>query len=213
MKIAIEKNARILAAFAIACTLVVGITFELTKDRIAQQEQKELLSTLHAIVPDDIHDNDMSQRCVLVTDELLGGLEQQTVYLATQNEQPVAAAITAIAPNGYSGKIYLIAAFNIDGAVSGVRVLKHNETPGLGDKIEERKSDWVYSFNGKTLEDINSSRWAVAKDGGMFDQFTGATITPRAIVKAVGDVSSFFEQNKDALFSASNDCGVENESE
>lgn len=207
MKIAIEKNARILALFAIACTAVVGITYELTKDRIAKQEQKELLSTLHAIVPDSIHDNDMSAHCVTVNDALLGMNGEQLAYLATINEKPVAAAIETIAPDGYNGKIHLIVAMNYDGSVSGVRTIKHKETPGLGDKIEIRKSNWITGFSGKTDEQITSPRWGVKKDGGMFDQFTGATITPRAVVKAVANTAEFFRHNKEQLFSQDNMCG------
>ncbi|REL35979.1 electron transport complex subunit RsxG [Thalassotalea euphylliae] len=209
MKIAITKNAKILALFAVACTAVVSLTFELTKNRIKQQEQKQLLSTLHAVVPDDIHDNDMSQRCVRINDPLLGSSDDQLAYLATQNDQPIAAAITSVAPDGYSGKIFLIVAMRVDGKLSAVRVLKHQETPGLGDKVEERKSDWIFSFNNRSKEELESSRWAVEKDGGMIDQFTGATITPRAVVKAVKKTANYFEQHKDTLFQQANACEVE----
>ena len=209
MKLAIQKNAQILAAFAVACTAVVGLTYELTKGRIYTQEQQQLLKTLHAIVPEESHNNDMSLNCVYIQDELLGTKEQQTAYLAMQDEQPVAAAITTIAPDGYNGKIHLIAAFDMNGTITGVRTLKHKETPGLGDKIEMRKSDWITVFTGKTESDINSPRWAVKKDGGMFDQFTGATITPRAVVNAIHNTSLYFEKNKAALFELPNRCGVE----
>ncbi|NMP32764.1 electron transport complex subunit RsxG [Thalassotalea sp. M1531] len=209
MRIAIEKNAKILALFAIACTAVVGLTYELTKGRIKQQEQQELLSTLHAIVPDDAHDNDMSAHCISVNDPLLGANEEQIAYLATKNEQPIAAAITTIAPDGYNGKIHLIVAVNVDGSISGVRTLKHKETPGLGDKIELRKSDWIKDFSGKTLEQLLSNRWAVKKDGGMFDQFTGATITPRAVVKAVKNTAAYFNKHKTTLFEQTNICGAD----
>lgn len=209
MKLAITKNAKILALFAIACTAVVALTFELTKNRIKQQEQKQLLNTLHAVVPDDIHDNDMSQRCVSINDPLLGTDENQLAYLATQNDQPVAAAITSVAPDGYSGKIFLMVAMHIDGKLGAVRVLKHQETPGLGDKVEERKSDWIFSFDNRSQAELTSSRWAVEKDGGMIDQFTGATITPRAVVKAVKNTATYFEQHKAMLFQQENACEVE----
>lgn len=207
MKTAIQNNGKILALFAVACTAFVGLTYELTKSKIAQQEQRQLLSTLHSIIDKNAHDNDMSKHCVSVTNEALGSNEPQLVYLATNNEQPVAAAITTTAPDGYNGNIQLIVAVNIDGSLSGVRVLKHKETPGLGDKIETRKSDWVYSFNNKKYEDILEPRWAVKKDGGTFDQFTGATITPRAIVKAVKLTSMYFMKEKDVIFSMPNQCG------
>lgn len=207
MKLAIQKNAQILAAFAIACTAVVGITHQLTKDRIKQQEQAQLLQTLQSIVPKESHDNVMSEHCVLVNDDRLSNSEPQIVYLATQNDIPAGAAITSIAPDGYNGNIHLITAIDANGEITGVRVLKHKETPGLGDKVELRKSDWVLNFNGKDLTDINGPRWAVKKDGGMFDQFTGATITPRAVVKSVKRVALYYAENNARLFEQPNHCG------
>ncbi|WP_448212193.1 electron transport complex subunit RsxG [Colwellia sp. MEBiC06753] len=208
MRIAIEKNAKILALFAIGCTALVGLTYELTKGRIKAQEQSELLSTLHAIVSDDVHDNIMSNHCIIVQDELLGTNEPHKAYLATLAEQPVAAAITTTAPDGYNGKIELIVAVNIDGSIGGVRTLKHQETPGLGDKIETRKSDWIYTFTDRTDSEVQSNRWKVKKDGGMFDQFTGATITPRAVVKAIKNTAHYFEKNKTTLFQQAHNCEV-----
>ena len=204
MKLTIQKNAKILAIFAVVCTAVVGVTNELTKDRIKSQEQTQLLNTLKSIVPPQNHDNDMSQSCVNVMDENLSSSESQIAYLATIAGKPMGAAITSIAPDGYNGKIHLISAFDINGNITGVRVLKHKETPGLGDKVELRKSQWVKSFDNKTNEDINGPRWAVQKDGGMFDQFTGATITPRAVVNAVRNASTYFEANKTSLFEQTN---------
>lgn len=207
MKLTIQKNAKILAIFAVVCTAVVGVTNELTKDRIKSQEQAQLLNTLKSIVPPQNHDNDMSQSCVNVMDENLSSSESQIAYLATIAGKPMGAAITSIAPDGYNGKIHLISAFDINGNITGVRVLKHKETPGLGDKVELRKSQWIKSFDNKTNEDINGKRWAVQKDGGMFDQFTGATITPRAVVNAVRNASTYFEANKTSLFEQTNACG------
>ncbi len=206
MKLAIEKNARILAIFAIVCTAIVGITFEFTKNRIKKQEQAQLLSTLKSIVPATIHNNDMSEHCVGITDEQLGSNTPQIAYLATLNGQAAGAAITSVAPDGYNGNIFIISAFTVDGTITGVRVLKHKETPGLGDKVELRKSDWVKSFDSKTFDDMNESRWAVKKDGGQFDQFTGATITPRAVVKAVRQAALFFNKNMSSLFEQPNMC-------
>jgi len=206
MRIAIEKNAKILALFAVACTSVVGMVNLLTKDRIIQQEQQELLSTLNSIIPAEVHNNNMFQDCVLITDVELANGMQQKAYLARMDEAPVAAAITTIAPDGYNGNIHMLVAVNIDGSVSGVRVLKHQETPGLGDKIEQRKSPWITSFSGKRVASDTDSRWAVAKDGGMFDQFTGATITPRAVVNAVKQTLLYVNKNQQALFSQDGSC-------
>lgn len=205
---AINKNSKVLTLFALACTATVGIVNELTKDKIYQQEQLQLLSTFNQIIETDRYNNELALDCVKVTDERLGSDDAQTIYLARFNSSPVAAAIKTNAPQGYSGNISLIVAVNIDGSVKGVRALAHKETPGLGDKIDIKKSDWINSFIGKKIESENDSRWSVSKDGGMFDQFTGATITPRAVVKAVKNTTQFFNEKKHMLFSLPNECRV-----
>ena len=211
MSVAISKNSKILALFAISCTAIVGLVNELTKDRIYHQQQKQLLSTLNNIIEAKRYNNELTLDCVKVNSLALGSDKQQTVYLARLNSTPVAAAITAVAPNGYNGNIELIVAMNVDGSINGVRILNHQETPGLGDKIDLAKSNWITSFSGKSLMSQNDSRWAVAKDGGMFDQFTGATITPRAVVAAVKKTALYFKENQNSLFSQKNDCQLTNE--
>jgi len=114
--------------------------------------------------------------------------------------EPVALVIEALAPDGYSGTIRLLVGINIDGSLGGVRVVAHRETPGLGDAIEEERSDWILGFTGKSLQDPPLQKWAVKKDGGAFDQLTGATITPRAVVKAVRQALLYYRDQKDALF-------------
>ena len=206
MKIAITHNAKILALFAITCTFIVGLVDFVTKDKIAEQAELNLLNTLHSIIEPSRLNNDLYNDCLIVSDPLLGNGIEQTVYLARFNEQPIAAAITATAPDGYNGNISLLIAVNINGSISGVRTLQHNETPGLGDKIELRKSDWIKSFSNKTFEGENDKRWAVKKDGGTFDQFTGATITPRAVVNAVRNTAIYFNDNKTSLFTSNASC-------
>ncbi|MDG1732644.1 MAG: electron transport complex subunit RsxG [Thalassotalea sp.] len=203
MKVAVQNNAKVLALFAIACTALVSVVNWLTKDTIIRQQQQQLLSTLYDVIPAERLNNDLYHDCqVIAGNDYLGGDDEQMAYIARMDNMPVAVAITSAAPDGYNGKIKLIVALNVDGSVSGVRVLKHQETPGLGDKIETRKNDWIYGFNGKTVEAENDLRWAVKKDGGMFDQFTGATITPRAVVKAVKNTALYFNKNKDSILSA-----------
>lgn len=206
MRKSIQKNALFLALFALACTLVVATTAHLTRDKISQQAERQLLKTLSTIIDPKLHNNNIYQDCVLVQDSALGGLNEHPVYLATQDNTPVAAALTVIASDGYNGNITLLVAINIDGSVSGVRTLSHQETPGLGDKIETRKSDWILSFEGKKLIGNNDNRWAVSKDGGMFDQFTGATITPRAVIKAVTQSLHYFKEHQNTLFERSPNC-------
>jgi len=206
MFLSIKKNAQILAAFAIICTAITGLVNELTKNTIEVQHQQQLLTTLHAIINPKRLDNDMYHDCVVVSDPALGTNDPQKVYLATLKGQPVAAAITTIAPDGYSGNIELLVAINANGSISGVRALKHQETPGLGDKIEIRKSSWIRSFVGKVVHGKQDSQFAVAKDGGMFDQFTGATITPRAVVKAVKNTVLYFNKHQADIFNSTHFC-------
>jgi electron transport complex protein RnfG len=210
LTLAISKNAKILALFAIVCTAIVGLVHMLTKDQIAFQQQQKLLRNLNSIIAKDSYNNVIYQDCFIIPPEALGTVALQKVYRARNNNAPVAAAITTIAPDGYNGNIELLIAINIDGSVSGVRVLKHQETPGLGDKIEVRKSDWIKSFSGEKLANENDNRWLVKKDGGMFDQFTGATITPRAVVKAVRKTVTYFKIHQNELFTKSSNCQRKN---
>ena len=204
---AISKNSLILAVFAIACTAAVGLVNIFTQDRIEVQAQQKLIKQLNDIVPKNKHDNEMFRDCIM-TPDTGSDLFIDVIYRARLNNQPTAAAIKTVAPNGYSGNIELLIAVNTDGSVSGVRTLQHKETPGLGDKIELRKSDWITKFNGNKVIKSNDSRWAVTKDGGMFDQFTGATITPRAVVETVKNTVNYFKANQSLIFSTASNCGV-----
>lgn len=205
MRKAIEKNARLLALFAIACTAVIGSVHLITKDKIKSQEENKLITTLSHIIDENSYNNDIYHDCLIVNNPLLSN-DTEKVYLARSNNQPVAAAITTTAPDGYNGKINLIVALNVDGSVSGVRTIKHQETPGLGDKIEIRKNQWINSFTGRKVLSEKDSRWAVRKDGGIFDQFTGATITPRAVVKAVHKTVLYFKSEQQQLFQQVANC-------
>ena len=199
IKTAVNRNSKILALFAIACTAIVGLVHSLTKDQIVFQQQQDLLRNLNSIITEDSYNNVIYRDCYILSGAALGTVDSQKVYRARNNKNPIAAAITTVAPDGYSGNIELLIAININGSVSGVRTLKHQETPGLGDKIEVRKSDWIKSFNTQKLANKNDSRWLVKKDGGMFDQFTGATITPRAVVRAVKNTVTYFNEHKDKI--------------
>ncbi len=206
--LAISKNSKILALFAIACTVIVGLVNELTRDEIKTQQQKELLKTLHTIIEPSSYDNDIANDCIVMSSPVLGSSNMQTAYIARKSDKVVAVAITSIAPDGYNGNIKLIVGINIDNSISNVRVLKHQETPGLGDKIDDRKDDWIKSFSNKKMLTENDNRWAVVKDNGMFDQFTGATITPRAVVKAVKNTLIYFTENKTSLLTRPNACAI-----
>ncbi|MUJ20667.1 electron transport complex subunit RsxG [Aliivibrio fischeri] len=195
-----KKSSLVLALFAIAATALVTITYALTKDQIAYQQQQQLLSVLNQVVPKEQHDNELYKACVLVKNkDALGSKQAMPIYLASLNGQHSGAAIEAIAPDGYSGNIKIIVGVDSDAMVTGVRVLSHQETPGLGDKIDIRITRWVDGFLGKTVENAEDKNWAVQKDGGQFDQFTGATITPRAVVKAVKRTVWFYKTHQEEL--------------
>ena len=204
---AISKNSLILGLFAITCTAAVGLVNSYTKDRIEVQAQQQLIKQLNEIVAKNKHDNEMYRDCIEAP-ETSSNLFIDVIYRSRLNNQPTAAAIKTVAPNGYSGNIELLIAVNTDGSVSGVRTLQHKETPGLGDKIELRKSDWITKFKGKKVLKNNDDRWAVTKDGGMFDQFTGATITPRAVVETVKKTVDYFKANQSQIFSTASNCGA-----
>ncbi|WP_445398405.1 electron transport complex subunit RsxG [Zobellella sp. An-6] len=202
-----RKNGLILALFALGCTALVAFTHSLTRHTIVEQEQAQLLLVLNELLPPDSHDEPLFDHCALVASEhYLGSRDPLPAFTAVKNGAVQGHAIEAIAPDGYSGAIKLVVGVNADGQLSGVRVLAHNETPGLGDKIELKKSPWVRSFDGMALLGEEDARWAVRPDGGQFDAFTGATITPRAVVKAVRQVLLMLEQEP-GLLSRSPRCG------
>lgn len=214
MRKAIQSNATILAIFAIVCTAIVGIVHSLTKDTIATQKQLQLVKQLSEVINPASYNNNIINSCIMITSPALGSTSPQVAYIAKQNDLPVGIALKSTAPDGYSGNIQMLIGIKSDGIVSGVRVLEHKETPGLGDKVETRKSDWINSFTNRNTTDEEDSRWNVKKDGGIFDEFTGATITPRAVVKAVHKALIYFNSNKEALFKqpyAKVNCGGDNE--
>jgi Na+-translocating ferredoxin:NAD+ oxidoreductase subunit G len=197
------RAAGILAGFAVIGALLVSVTWETTEERIAANERAFLLRSLADVLPANSHDNAVHDDFITVTaPELLGTPQPVTVYRARQQGRAVAVVMTPVAPGGYSGPIRLLVGILADGSVSGVRVMSHRETPGLGDKIELERSDWILDFDGRRLGDPPRHRWAVRRDQGDFDQFTGATITARAVVSAVRDALIYFEANRDALFAA-----------
>lgn len=202
-----RRNGLILGAFALAATSLLLLTQQLTADRIAEQERRELLLTLNELIPPASHDNDLYADCTLATaPDSLGLSAPQPVYRARQGNEPVALALRTTAPDGYSGHIHLLVAIDTAAVVQGVRVLQHRETPGLGDKIELSRDDWILSFDGEQVRGPDDPRWTVRRDGGDFDQFTGATITPRAVINAVQRTVLYAEEQLDSLFAAPREC-------
>ena len=197
-----SRNSALLAVFAVCTTLLISGTFLLTKDRIAVEKRKAEEKALLEIIPRDRHDNSMLDETIAVgpLSEGLGLGEDKRIYVARRDGEVVAVVIPATAPDGYTGEIDLVVGVNADGTIAGVRALSHRETPGLGDKVDLRKSDWILGFEGRSLGNPTLAGWAVKKDKGVFDQFTGATITPRAVVGATLRVLQFAEENRDILF-------------
>ncbi|CAM4010815.1 MULTISPECIES: electron transport complex subunit RsxG [Rahnella] len=186
-----RRHGLILAFFGALMTGMTALVNLMTKPTIEHQALLQQKSLFDQVIPAGVYDNDMQNECYNVTDESLGTATPHRLYLARKNGQPVAAVVETTAPDGYSGAIQLLVAADFHGKVYGSRVLEQHETPGLGDKIEVRISDWIKHFANQTVNGASDERWAVKKDGGMFDQFTGATITPRAVVRSVKRTALF----------------------
>ncbi len=212
--IALQKNntvlrnmvfsALLLTLFSLFGGLIVERTYTLTKARIIENQRESLLKQLNSLIPPSQYDNDIFQDILqLPPNSSLHNRVNSSVFRARKQGKPIALAFTVTAPDGYNGDITLLMAIYYNGDIAGVRVISHKETPGLGDKIETRHSHWITHFNGKSLYNLTDKQWRVKKDNGYFDQFTGATITPRAVVKAVYKALKFYKQNKELLFTPS----------
>lgn len=197
----ILKATGLLLSFAFIGTLLVGLSHDQTTEQIRENERNALLTQLNAITPR--HNNDLLQDVLIIQAPEQLGSQQTTIYRARLNQTPIAAIFSPVTAQGYSGAIKLIIAIRTDGTLAGVRVISHRETPGLGDKIEHERHPWIFDFTGKQLN--SPVRWQVKRDGGDFDQFTGATITPRAVVAAVHQTLQYFSQHQDALFLPTSD--------
>lgn len=198
----IANNSVLLGVFALVTAGVLATTKFATNDRITASERAAAQKALLQIVPLNRHSNDMLVDTYPIAEKYwqeLGLKKGGNINIARDEDEIVAAIIPAVARDGYSGNIGMMVGVNIDGTLAGVRIITHKETPGLGDKVDLKKSDWVLSFNGKSLLYPQPDQWAVKKDGGEFDAFTGATITPRAVVGAVKRTLGFFEKIKPIL--------------
>ena len=196
------KLAMVLAGFALVGTTLLALTYGATKDNIAASEKKAKLALIAQILPPALYDNDIIRDAAeLQAVPELGTAEPALVYRALKDDQPAALVLEAVAADGYAGKIKLLVAIKSNGEISGVRVVAHKETPGLGDYIEIARSNWIKGFDGTSLDKYPSKDWKVKKDGGQFDYMTGATITPRAVVKAVHKSLLWYSANREKVFS------------
>ena len=200
---AMRKAGLSLAIFALISAVFVAVTHQLTKDKIIENQAMLLMLALNEVVSTDRYDNDLANSKIILKPQDTGFAKDTPVYLATLKGVPSTAIFEVTTLKGYSGAITLLVGINAkDHTLSGVRIVEHKETPGLGDKMETRKTNWVLAFNGKSLNNPSMSGWQVKKDGGDFDQFTGATITPRAIVNAVKTTLIYAQNNMDNIFQA-----------
>jgi len=190
----------ILGFFGILGALLVSGTEQQTRDIIIHNERMALLNQLYELVPQAEIDNDFLQHPLTLDAPEFLGISNTTAYVGTQQDKLAAIVFEATIPNGYAGPILMLVAVDSKGTLRGVRIVSHSETPGLGDKVELERSDWVLGFNGKSLTNPDESQWKVRKDGGLFDQFTGATITPRAIVNSVRKTLLYFNKEHQAIF-------------
>ena len=191
----------ILGGLAAICTALVALTHTTTAPRIAENEQAYLEQSLKPVLGDLQYDGQLSESTLIIeAPNALPGDDEVPVYRVFADGNPVAALFVVSAIDGFSGPIELLIGIRANGALTGVRVLAHRETPGLGDLIEESKSDWVLQFAGKSLSDPSLAGWQIQRDGGEFDQLTGASITPRAVVKAVRETLMYFDDNQETVF-------------
>lgn len=194
------KNSLSLGLFSVFTVGLIALTYVFTYERIISQVRIYEAKALMEILPQNIHDNVLLDTAIMLEpSKLLSTKKQRKAFVAFRHNDPVAVILPTIAPDGYNGHIELLVGINSNGVLVGVRVVTHRETPGLGDKIETKISDWVLSFTGKSLRSLKTEAWAVKKDGGEFDQFTGATITPRAVVASVYRALEYFKENQDYL--------------
>jgi electron transport complex protein RnfG len=198
-----------LAIVALLGTALLTGVHHLTAERIAAEERRVITQQLEQIIDPDLYDNPLHEDFFHFSDEtFFPGTQKVTAYRARANGKAVAVVLKFAAVNGYNGNIHLLVGINLDGTLGGVRVSSHKETPGLGDAIEERKSDWILAFSGRSLKQPEPGKWAVKRDGGDFDQFTGATITPRAIVEAVRRALEYYAEQKSLLYETPGEATV-----
>ncbi len=191
------RTGTILFAFTVVATAMLVYTFTRTQPSIERSQQAEKLAQLSQVLPAALYDNDLlaSQQSV-APDDRLGTRQPSAIWIARRHGSVTAVALEAIAPDGYAGDIQLVIGIDVNGVITGVRVTAHRETPGLGDYIDRKKSDWIEQFAGRSLTAPEAKYWKVAKDGGRFDARAGATITPRAIVRAVRNALDYFAQHR-----------------
>jgi electron transport complex protein RnfG len=194
----------LVAVVATAAAVLVTASWEFSRDRIAANERARLLASLSSVLDPDLLDRDLDPVLISVEDEdRLGTDEPVDVFVPVDGTTPLAAVFASVAPDGYNAPIHLLIGIDVgSGNITGVRVVSHRETPGLGDQIDIAKSPWMLQFDGKSLDNPDAMGWAVSKDDGQFDSITGATITPRTVIRAVRNTLLYFDANRADLLEA-----------
>lgn len=197
---AIKSKSLIIAVLiAMIGVLIVGITYQITQAPIMVNQREAVMAALNQIIPPTEYNNDLIHDKKYLTNRLLGSQTPLPAYFVYKDHRLVGIIFTVIAPNGYSGAIKLLVGVYANGELAGVRAIAHAETPGLGDKMDLHKTHWIYSFNNKSLENTPETHWRITKEGGVFESWTGASITPKAIIQAVHNTLTYFQQHKEQL--------------
>jgi electron transport complex protein RnfG len=197
------KTGTTLAVIAAICTALVAATYQLTEERIAANKKALLEQALQPALSGLFYEGGVSEsRLVIPPPHDLPGNDAALIFRVYAKDTPVAALFAVTARDGFSGVIRVLVGVGFDGTITGVRILQHRETPGLGDKIESARSDWIFQFDGRYMGDPEVTGWAIRNDGGEFDQLTGASVTPRAVIKAIRDTLLYFAAHRDEIFAA-----------
>lgn len=197
------KTGATLAVIAAICTALVAATYQLTRERIVANEKAMLEQALQPALSGVFYEGGVSEsRLVMQPPHDLPGNDAALIYRVYAQDQPVAALFAVTARDGFAGLIRILVGVEFDGTVTGVRILQHRETPGLGDKIESARSDWIFQFDGRSMGNPEVTGWAIRNDGGEFDQLTGASVTPRAVIGAIRDTLLYFDAHRDEIFAA-----------
>jgi len=197
------KSGVTLAVIAAFCTTLVAFTWQQTEERIEANKKAWLEGSLQPVLAGLFFDSPVTESVITIpAPHYLPGSEDAIIYRLFAGEDPVAALFVVSARDGYAGSIRFVVGISLDGTITGVRILEHRETPGLGDRIETTKSDWVLQFDGHSLRQPEPERWAIKGHGGEFDQLTGASVTPRAVIKALRQTLIYFDENRDEIFAA-----------
>ena len=197
----IFSSAAILAVLAAVCTALVALTYDLTDERIAANEQAFLEESLKPVLAGIDYEGTLSDSTMIIpVPHDLPGNQPATVYRIFEDDTPLAALFVVVARDGYAGPIRILIGLTDDGRINRARVIDHRETPGLGDRIEASKSDWINQFDGRSLLNPTEDQWKIKRDGGDFDQLSGASITSRSVVKALRETLVYFNANRDSVF-------------